>query len=127
MRIDIKPTIGTKDVCFGMDRETVRSLWGEATEFYKFSDDKVPTDDFGYCHVFYDDNNKCEAIEFFYDVEVYLNGKLIFPTVLENAKQAIEGAEYDDDGLISYIAQIGIYAPDEEMETILVGKSGYYN
>ena len=30
-------------------------------------------DNFGFCHVFYDENDKCEAIEIFDEVEVYVN------------------------------------------------------
>lgn len=69
-----------------MNREKVRSLLGVATKFYKLDDDTNTTDGFGFCHVFYDENNKCEAIEIFDEVEVYVNGLLIFPTDFETAK-----------------------------------------
>ena len=65
MRFDAVPTVRVNGVKFGMNREKVRSLLGAATEFYKFDDDINTTDDFGFCHVFYDENDKCEAIEIF--------------------------------------------------------------
>ena len=126
MRFDAVPMVGVNGVKFGMSREEVRSLLGTATEFYKFADDVNPTDDFKVCHVFYDENDKCEAIEIFYEVEVYVNGSLIFPTDFETAKKVIEELEEDDDGLISISKSIGIYAPYGRMEGILFGKEGYY-
>lgn len=88
MRFDAVPTVSVNGVTFGMSREKIRSLLGTATEFYKFADDVNPTDDFKVCHVFYDENDKCEAIEIFYEVEVYVNGSLVFPTDFETAKKS---------------------------------------
>ena len=117
MRFDAVPTTGVNEVKFGMNREEVRRLLGSATESYKFDDDVNTTDDFGFCHVFYDDNNECEAIEIFDEAEVYVNELLIFPTDFEQ----------DDEGLISISKSIGIYAPDGDMESILFAKEDYYN
>ena len=127
MRFDAVPTVRVNGVKFGMNREKVRSLLGAATEFYKFDDDINTTDDFGFCHVFYDENDKCEAIEIMDEVEVYVNGSLVFPTDFETAKKVIEDLEEDDDGLISISKSIGIYAPYGRMEGILFGKEGYYD
>jgi len=127
MRINVVPTVKVGEVEFGMSREEVRTLLGKATEFYKFEDDTNTTDDFGFCHVFYDQDNKCEAIEIFSEAEVFCNDTLIFPTDLITAQKAISDLEEDDEGLISYSQSIGIYAPDGEMESILFGKTGYYN
>lgn len=84
-------------------------------------------DNFGFCHVFYDENYECEAIEIFDEVEVYVNGLLIFPTDFETAKKAIGDFEEDDEGLIGFSKSIGIYAPDCDMKSILFAKEGYYN
>ena len=127
MRINVVPTSKVGKVEFGMNREEVRALLGEATEFYKFEDDSNTTDDFGFCHVFYNQDNKCEAVEIFNDAEVFCNDILIFPTDFITAKKAISDFEEDDEGLISHSQSIGIYAPDGEMESILFGKTGYYD
>ena len=58
MRINAIPTKSVSEVEFGMNRERVRTLLGDAIEFYKFEDDINTTDDFGFCHVFYDKDNK---------------------------------------------------------------------
>ena len=127
MKINVIPTVSVNNVKFGMDREAVRSLLGNAEEFYKTAYDTNATDDFGFCHAFYDDNDQCEAIEIFNEAEVYVNGTLLFPVELDSAKLIIDDFEQDDDGLISYSKSIGIYAPDGEMESILFGKDGYYD
>ena len=127
MRFDAVPTVSVNGVAFGMSREKVRSLLGTAAEFYKGKDAVNTTDNFKFCHVAYDENNKCEAIEIFDESEVYVNGSLIFPTDFETAKKVIEDLEEDDDGLISISKSIGIYAPCGDMEGILFGKAGYYS
>lgn len=127
MRLDAIPTVGVNEVKFGMNRDEVRNIFGEATEFYKFDDDTNTTDDFGFCHVFYDDDDKCEAIEIFDEAEVYVDGKLVFPTDLKSAQEVIRDLEEDDEGAMSFEASVGIYAPDDEMESILFGKKGYYD
>ena len=88
MRLNVNPLESVGDVKFGMTREEVRSILGDAEEFKKDPDDDITTDDFGFCHVFYDE---------------------------------------DDIGPISYVRSIGIYAPDDEMESILFGRDGYYD
>jgi len=127
MRFDAVPTVSVNGVAFGMSREKVRSLLGTAAEFYKGKDAVNMTDNFKFCHVAYDENNKCEAIEIFYESEVYVNGSLIFPTDFETAKKVIEDLEEDEDGLISISKSIGIYAPCGDMESIVFGKEGYYS
>ena len=127
MRFDAVPTVSVNGVKFGMSREKVRSLLGTAAEFYKGKDAVNTTDNFKFCHVAYDENNKCEAIEIFDESEVYVNGSLIFPTDFETAKNVIEDLEEDDDGLISISKSIGIYAPCGDMESIVFGKEGYYS
>ena len=88
MRFDAVPTVSVNGVTFGMSREKIRSLLGTATEFYKFADDVNTTDNFKFCHIFYDENDKCEAIEIMDEVEVYVNGSLVFPTDFETAKKS---------------------------------------
>ena len=127
MRFDAVPTVSVNGVKFGMSREKVRSLLGTAAEFYKGKDAVNTTDNFKFCHVAYDENNKSEAIEIFDESEVYVNGSLIFPTDFETAKNVIEDLEEDDDGLISISKSIGIYAPCGDMESIVFGKEGYYS
>ena len=77
MRLNVNPLESVGDVKFGMTREEVRSIFGDAEEFKKDPDDDITTDDFGFCHVFYDEDDRCEAVEIF-DAEVFIDGKQVY-------------------------------------------------
>ena len=109
-----------------MERDVVRKLYGEYEEFKKSEYSENTTDDFGSFHVYYDENDKCEAVEIFDDVEVTVNGEKIFPVKIEEAQKIESSLVRDEEGLISIEKSIGIYAPDENMESVLFGKEGNY-
>jgi hypothetical protein len=46
---------------------------------------------------------------------------------MDKVYELLPDLEEDDIGPISYKKSIGIYAPDEEMESILFGVEGYYD
>ena len=124
--ICVEPLKKVDKIEFGMERELVRKLYGKYEEFKKSEYSENTTDDFGSFHVYYDENNKCEAVEIFDDVEVTVNGEKIFPVKIEEAQKIESSLVRDEEGLISIEKSIGIYAPDEDMESILFGKKGYY-
>ena len=45
---------------------------------------------------------------------------------IEEAQKIESSLVRDEEGLISIEKSIGIYAPDENMESVLFGKKGYY-
>lgn len=137
MRFDVIPTVKVNEAEFGMSRAEVRGLMGQPkSEFRKFSDENT-TDEYDSYHVFYDEDDRLEAVEIFNDegVEVYVGDVLVFPTDLVTARELIPDSEIDDDGLTCVAQSIGIYAPDAldetvsdpEVEGILFGKRGYYD
>ena len=126
LRLDAAPLVGVGPIAFGMTRSEVRAIWGEAKEFHKRPDSETTTDDFGFCHVFYDADGCCEAIEIWDDAEVFVDGKQVFPVPLCDALKAFPDFEEDDDGPIAAGTSVAIYAPDGEPESILFGKTGYY-
>ena len=78
------PLVEINGVKFGMPRSEVRTvLGGKYKEFKKSKFSKNTTDDFGICHVLYNKDDKCEAVEVFRECEVSVNGKLVFPLRLE--------------------------------------------
>ena len=107
---------------FGTGRDKVREKLGAYKEFKKTPFSENSTDDFGYCHVYYDNENKFEAIEIF-DAEVYIGDRKVFPVSVDDLSDIID--DFDDE-LISISKSIGIYAPDNEPESILFGCKGYY-
>lgn len=120
------PLSEVNGVRFGMKRNEVRNIFGEAKEFKKSKFSKTTTDDFGFCHVFYNLNDECEAIEIFDKSEVQINGKTIFPKGVDILKSMLTDLEEDENGFISKSQSIGIYAPNDKMESILFGCAGYY-
>ena len=126
VKLSVQPLKKVGSVEFGMKREKVRELLGEAKEFKKSKFSKTTTDDFGYCHVFYDMNDKCEAIEIFEEVEVEIDGRCIFPVSINEAKSLINDLLEEEDSLISKSQSVGIYAPSGKMESILFGNKNYY-
>lgn len=124
--INVIPLSEVNGVKFGMKREEVRSCFGTAKEFRKSKFSKTTTDDFGFCHVYYNINDECEAIELFDECEVKINGITVFPYESDTLKKMITDIEEDDTGFISKNLSIGIYSPDGKMESILFGCKGYY-
>ena len=122
--IPLKEINGVK---FGMSRSEVRALFsGKYAEFKKSKFSQNTTDDFGICHVFYNKDDKCEAVEVFNDCEVSVNGNLLFPLDISSVKQQIDDLEEDSGSYISKKLSIGIYAPEGKPESILFGEPGYY-
>lgn len=121
------PLSKVNDIKFGMKRSEVRNILGTAKEFKKTNFSKTTTDDFGFCHVYYNTDDECEAIEIFDECEVIINGKVVFPYEIDTLKSMITDIEENDVGFISKKLSIGVYAPDNRMESILFGCVGYYN
>lgn len=122
--IPLKEINGIK---FGMPRSEVRKLLGNKyKEFRKNKFSKNTTDDFGICHVFYSQDDKCEAVEVFDKCEVSVKGEVVFPMDILSAKKQIPDLEEDFGSYISKKLSIGIYAPEGNPESILFGKAGYY-
>lgn len=121
--VPLKEVAGIK---FGMKRSEVRKELGEANEFKKSKFSKTLTDDFGFCHVFYNSDDECEAIELFKEVQVMIDDRLVFPTTLDEAKKILGELMEDVGSYISEKDSVGIYAPSGSMESILFGIAGYY-
>lgn len=125
-KVSAVPLKEVAGVQFGMKRTEVRKVLGEANEFKKSKFSKTFTDDFAFCHVFYNSNDECEAIELFNEVQVMIGDKLVFPTTLDEAKKILGELTEEVGSYISKKNSVGIYAPDGSMESILFGAEGYY-
>lgn len=127
--VELLESVG--DIYFGMDRSQVRQILGEYKEFKKSRFSKNTTDDFGICHVHYDSNNKCIAIELFDGITVKINEKVIIPNNFDEVCDILmdidRNLEIEIDGCTSIDYSIGVYAPNKKIESILFGKKGYYN
>lgn len=124
--INVIPLQEVSGVSFGMKRNDVRSIFGEAKEFKKTKNSKNTADDLGFCHVYYDSNNECEAIELFDNVEILINGLSISKYDINSIKSILPDAKRDDCGLISKSQSIGVFAPNNQIESILFGCKNYF-
>ena len=135
MRFDIIPTVSVNNIPFGASREEVRAALGEYEEFKKDEDDEVTTDDFDFCHVFYDEDNRFEAIEIFEQNTVYINDKQIYPAKPSELRKLADDFEEECGTNISLSLSMGTDAPDEDedeedeeiAESVVFGKKGYYD
>lgn len=107
------------DIEFGMKRTEVRDVVGKFKEFKKTKDAAVTADDFGYCHVFYDANNKCEAVELFEECNVYVGGGKIFPGTIAVIKKAVGDL---DDSNTNVDNSVSISVDGGKVKSILFGK-----
>lgn len=128
--IIIEPLIKVGNITFGMPRSQVRELLGEYKEFKKSKLSSNTTDAFKECHVYYDSNNECEAIEFFGDVILKIGEDLIFPNefdiICKLLKKRDTNIEIEMDSCTSIKDSIGVYAPGGKVQAILFGREGYY-
>lgn len=127
VKAEVQPLVGASGIKFGMKRDEVRSILGTAKEFKKSKYSKTTSDDFGFCHVFYNTEDCAEAVEFFVDAEVSINGQVVFPGSADLIIGMFSDFVQDSSGYISNDHSIGIYAPDGNMESILFGCKGYYD
>lgn len=124
----VEPLKSVKGIAFGENRETARKLMGgEYTEFKKSRYSSNTSDDFGCCHIFYDGDNKVEAVEIFSDVEVVILGKSVFPDGLDDLKALIPDLKDEGGSFISEKSSVGVTMDGRNMDAILFGCPNYYN
>lgn len=115
---------------FGMKRELVRDVMGEFVEFKKSKFSKNTTDDFGDCHVFYDQGDALKAVEFFNDAQLKYEDKNIFDFSFEELidflKSIDQSLEVNEDSVVSKILGVNVFAPNGGVETVLVFNEEYY-
>lgn len=128
--IIVKPLERVGSVYFGMNREEVRNILGDYKEFKKSKFSKNTADDFETCHVFYDLDNNCEAIELFSNINIKIDEDTILPTkfneIFKLLEKIDEKLEIEEDRCTSIKYSIGVYAPNKKVESVLFGKEGYY-
>lgn len=121
-------SIGT--IPFSTDRYNVRSIFGTYKEFKKSKSSKNSSDDFGFCHAYYDEDNKLEAVEFFENVSLLYENTTIYPADFESfkawLKQHDKNSIVEDDGCTSELLSISIYAPGKSIESVLIGREHYF-
>lgn len=127
-RWDVKPLYEVNGIKFGMKRNQIRKILGDNfTEFKKNKFSKNDSDDYGFCHIYYNAQDEFDAIEIFEFDEIYINNKPLFPGTIEKAKVVINDLEKDGNEFISRSRSIGISVSNGQMRSILFGSKGYYS
>ena len=124
--INVIPLVRIGEVDFGTDRSNVRKSFGEYKEFRKSPLSKNTSDDFGFCHVYYDDKDRCQAIELFSGSQAKVNGTIVFPGDITEVTNVLGTLESVNGLYIDPQKSIGIYAPSGKIESILFGTANYY-
>lgn len=139
MNYEIQPFNLIGPIQLGMTRQAIHERLGEPLKFLKTkSDTSIPVDAYnkhGF-HIYYDDDEKCEAIEMFDPAQVSFEKKKLIGTPYQEVKEYFvkkdEYLEEDKAGFTSKMLGIGVYAPlagkepQEPTEGVIVFRKGYY-
>lgn len=126
MKFDVKPLVQVNQIRFGMSRKEIRKLYKNRYNVFKkniFS--RNTTDDFRDFHVYYDKNNKCEAVEICDFDDMTINGKPVSKD-FNDFKKVIDDLAEDMGSYISKTYSVGITVEDGLVESVLFGCKGYY-
>lgn len=123
---------GTESLKLNIDRKKFReSIDKKPIEFKKTVWSKISSEDYGLFHVFYDDNDLVDAIEFFNEIEVFLNENNLMKISRIEAREIIKSNDInfieDDFGIISKKLSIAICCPTDIVESVLVGRENYFD
>jgi len=127
----IKSMESVNEIKFGMTRDEIHSLWGETEGFYKGEAD-ILTDDYGFCHIYYDSNDLFEAIDIAAEyVDVYYENTILpekYSDILSFFRNMYDDIEEHGNGFISKKGSIGVYIENDEdiVDAIVFGKKGCY-
>ncbi|GHU76358.1 hypothetical protein FACS189461_3830 [Spirochaetia bacterium] len=131
-KFEFTPYSGAGEIAFGLPRDAVRKLLGQFNEFKKSKFSKNTADNFKFCHIFYDLDNKIEAVEFFEETELIYKKKNLFSMSYNDFLGFIKdnslNHNVDDSSVIVEDLGIAAYTPDKQrIESIIVYHRGYYD
>jgi hypothetical protein len=128
---ELIPTIKCGEVSFHTDRTSVRTSLGRYKTFRKSRTSENTTDDFGYCHTYYNQSEQLIAIEFFPETDLRYEGYELFKLTSAELASLIcsNDAETIDDSYYLTSKKLGIGAEFDEnkVNSILVCTSDYYD
>jgi hypothetical protein len=128
LKFDIKVHKSVGKIRFGMNRNDVHVLLKkDPKEFKKTKSSKNTTDDYGAFHIYYTADDKVEAVEFFDETTLTLNGKTIFPISENEIKSILPDANKKGNSYIDKEKSIAIEFDGSKAKSILVGSAGYFN
>lgn len=131
MIFELEPTIKCGELIFLADRANVRKLLGKFSTFIKSKFSENSTDDFGYCHAYYNKSDQLIAIEFFPEADLRFKGEKLFSlsvSYLSNLlKSYDEAVIIDEYSIFSKVLGICAEIDEGDIKSILVCTADYYN
>ncbi len=130
--IEIKLLKSVGEIIFGTGRESVRAKLGGSYKTFKHTKTSANTvDDFGWCHVHYNTEDKVEGVEVFNDntVMLSLNGVNLFTfgfaALAQTLREKDANTEFSPPNIISKKLGISAYGDDSKTESIMIAAKGY--
>lgn len=125
--MNFTPYISVGAIKFGESREEVRKLIGNYKEYKKNKFSTNTLDDFGFCQVFYDANNKVEAVEMYRNVKLIYDDVNLFDLDKSELVNKLQNHHIDDDEYGMTIPSLGLSISliDNVPDSILVYQRGY--
>lgn len=127
---DVSVLRGFDGIPFGTKRKEARNALLKATGLhpavFKKGLSKNTADEYDGFHVYYDSHDCLEAVEFFGESNVKCDGHIVFPADVKIIMDQADDWIQDDTGWVSVSKSIGIYAPENDMESLLFAKEDYY-
>ena len=130
MKFELVPTVKCSELAFLTDRSNVRKLLGKYSTFKKSKLSENTTDNFGFCHVYYNTTNQLIAIEFFPEADLRLYGEKLFLLTAEELANLLKSYDkavvVDEYSVLSKALGIGAEIDESEIKSILVCTADYY-
>lgn len=134
MKVNIIPYVKVNEIMFGMTSlEISRVIKKEPRKFRKSLDDLYETDDYGSFFVYYDDEGKCEAVEYnedsfleLFDIPFFL---INYQSLKEKLLKFDKNIVILEDCLLSNKYEFSIYIPDMSnliIESVLFFTKDYW-
>lgn len=139
MDYNILPLKGFNRIEFGMSHEIARRGMNEEPKPFRRGNESFPSDYFNKEGLFfyYDDSGFLEAVEFAAVGKVFFNQTNLFDLTIGDATSFIRNFDpqllVEDDGVTSRSLSLGLWSPsayegpNEAIESILIGRAGYYD
>ncbi|MGL5615029.1 MAG: hypothetical protein ACRDD2_02195 [Sarcina sp.] len=123
---------GTENFKLGIKRISFRNfIRRNPIEFKKTIWSTSSSEDYGDFHLFYNDEDLSEAVEFFQDSKIYLDGENLIGKTREEIRNLLLKKDSDliedDFGIISKKLSIGISCPTDIVDAVLIAINGYFD
>lgn len=112
---------------FGRDRSLIREELGNPVRSFQEYESKNTVDVYPSIHVYYSEDNKLEAVEFFgKEIRMSIQSQPVFPGTLRSARKILPDLEDCYGSFISRDSSVGITAENDSIISVLVGCKDYY-